>query len=126
VETNRQNASLALGQRIRQFRIAAKLTQSQVAVDLGVHYQSYQRYESGKTMIPSDRLAAIADILNLPLETLAQSSKKPSKGSSRARILREPLSPEEVDLLVSFRKITDRQAKASLIVIAKSLANDKS
>lgn len=54
----------SIGSRVREFRIASKLTQLQVASHLGITYQSYQRLETGKRSFRVsilDNLAALYD-----------------------------------------------------------------
>jgi len=116
VQASRKSVSLALGQRLRQFRSAAGLSQTEVALRLGVHQQSYQRYESGTTMVPSDRLTALSEILNAPLDAL---TPKPERKGRRHSL--EPLNPQEVELLAIFRNLTDDRARSSLLDLVRRL-----
>lgn len=116
VETSRKTASVAMGQRLRQFRIAAGLSQTEVALRLGVHQQSYQRYESGTTMVPSDRLTALSEIFNVPMDTLS-----PAQGRKDRNRTLEPLSPQEVELLTIYRHLTDDRTRSSLLDIVRRL-----
>jgi transcriptional regulator with XRE-family HTH domain len=58
-----------IGQRIREARNRAKLTQRQLAAKIGVRYQQIQRYERGEKL-SVDRLLVIAEILDAKLDWL--------------------------------------------------------
>ena len=57
---------LKLNENIRAARIAANLTQAELAKRIGVKQQTIQKYENGiVTNIPSDRIEAIAKALEV-------------------------------------------------------------
>jgi transcriptional regulator with XRE-family HTH domain len=58
-----------VGQRIREVRLARRLTQRQLGRKLGVVYQQVQHYERGQKL-SLDRLIAIAEVLNVRLSHL--------------------------------------------------------
>jgi len=61
----------SLGQRIRQARLAQKLSGVQLAKDVGVHPSNISRIESGETATPTpDLLRRIASALDLDLAEL--------------------------------------------------------
>lgn len=55
-----------VGQRIRQGRKRAGLTQQTLGDRIGVSYQQLQKYENGKDRIAVDRLSQIAGALGVP------------------------------------------------------------
>jgi transcriptional regulator with XRE-family HTH domain len=58
----------AVGERIKQARQDAGLTQSELAEQLGLsHPQSISRYERGETEVPQRRLRRIAEVTGKPL-----------------------------------------------------------
>ena len=59
-----------LGERIRSCRKAAKMTQQDLAVALGVHTMTISYYERGEWTPPAERLEQIAAALNVDLPTL--------------------------------------------------------
>lgn len=56
--------------KLKQFRVNAGMTQSEVAAAAGVTQPSYQRWESGATSIPEAKLEKLATTLNTDPKTL--------------------------------------------------------
>ena len=57
-----------LGQRIREARVAAELTQPELAARVGLkHPQSISNYERGTAEVPAERLRRIATATSKPL-----------------------------------------------------------
>jgi transcriptional regulator with XRE-family HTH domain len=55
------------GERIREARIAAKLTQEQLGELMGVSFQQIQKYETGKNRVSSGRIGLLVKAVNRPL-----------------------------------------------------------
>lgn len=60
----------AIGEKIRQYRVARCLSQSALGERIGVKRGQIQKYEKGKNSIPSTRLAALATALNVSTQVL--------------------------------------------------------
>lgn len=58
----------ALGFRLMTLRQSHKMSQESLGVRLGVKYQQIQKYETGATRMPPERIAACARILEVPIE----------------------------------------------------------
>jgi transcriptional regulator with XRE-family HTH domain len=56
-----------VGQRIRIQRLAAGLSQSELAERIGVTFQQVQKYEKGMNRVGAGRLTKIARVLNVPV-----------------------------------------------------------
>src|SRR5215468_5135985 len=56
-----------VGQKIRQYRIARDMSQTQLAKRLGVSFQQVQKMEKGINRIGAGRLWQIASVLNIPV-----------------------------------------------------------
>jgi len=56
---------LKIAQRLKEIRRIRNVTQASLAKTLGVAYQQINKYESGINRIPSDRLAEIAEALDV-------------------------------------------------------------
>ena len=56
-----------VGQRIRIQRLAAGLSQSELAERIGVTFQQVQKYEKGMNRVGAGRLTHIARVLNVPV-----------------------------------------------------------
>ena len=57
--------------RLRDLREDRDLTQAQVAEIIGTSQQHYGKYESGKIVIPFDRVIMLADFYNVSLDYIA-------------------------------------------------------
>ena len=81
---------IAVGQRARDLRRAAGLTQQQVASALGVTFQQVQKYEKGANRIAPARLMALAAVTGVPVSTFfAQvEAKVPRDRSRMERLIR--------------------------------------
>jgi len=120
VESRRKQTLSEAGARIRKLRLAAKLSQTQVALQLGIPYQVYQRYERGDASIPSDRLSAIAEMLRLPLDDLVPTGKSKI---AKKNFYEQILAPDELELVQAYRKIQDRKTRAGLLQVARGLSS---
>jgi len=61
-----------LGYRIRVLRTEKKLSQENMANDLGISVTAYSKIERGKTNIPVLRLTQIADVLGVSISKIVQ------------------------------------------------------
>ncbi len=55
-----------VGGRIRMRRMMLKLSQTQLANELGVTFQQVQKYEKGTNRVGASRLQKIANVLGVP------------------------------------------------------------
>ena len=58
----------AVGQRIRQRRKRLGLSQSELALRIGVRFQQVQKYESGNNRVAASRLWEISQALGVPID----------------------------------------------------------
>lgn len=99
----RKNADLpGLGDRIRQARDAAGLSQAQVAKLLGLHRPAVTGMESGTRKVTAGELATLADLYKVSLDWLAGSEGRSSTLTMAARKLRDL---KERDLQTALRII---------------------
>lgn len=83
----KQPRDIALGERIREVRRAKKLTQDQLAFELGISLQQFIKYETAENRISWSRLTEIADAMDIDWIDLIMPlvpSRKNVKGSKRA------------------------------------------
>ncbi len=64
------NVDIEIGFRIRKVRQSKHLSQTKVALLLGITYQQLQKYELGKNKVSASRLSQIAQILNVSEQEL--------------------------------------------------------
>lgn len=79
-----------LGNRIRDARIKAGLTQAQLAAEVGLTtIQTIGGYEAGRHLPPLSRLASIARVTGLPMDFFTSDSKDPSRPEVEALVLQQ-------------------------------------
>src|SRR5271165_6286229 len=57
----------AVGQRLREARLLAGLSQTDLAKSLGISFQAVQKYESGENRLSASRLLAAAEFVGKPV-----------------------------------------------------------
>lgn len=62
----------AVGKNIKQFREKAKLSQAQIAAQIGVSEQQIEKYESGQASVYLHMISAIAGALGVSINDLAE------------------------------------------------------
>jgi transcriptional regulator with XRE-family HTH domain len=110
----------AVGQKIRQYRRAAGVTQKQIADVIGVTGAQLHRYETGATRITASRLVAIAEALNVRPETLLAAA---SATGMEEIAMPANSSQEIVELLQMFGSIADPQHRSALVAVARMMTS---
>ena len=59
-----------IGARIRESRLAAKMTQADLAKELGISFQQLQKYEKGSNRISAARLYQICKLLEVEISSM--------------------------------------------------------
>ena len=96
-------------QRLRQLRMARKLTQTRVAELLGVSPRVYTRWENGDATPLFGTVVKIADILDVSLDELA--GRKETNGEANIH------NPELHRLYKKVDQLSDEDQKALVIVL---------
>lgn len=115
---------VAVGQRIREFRKDANLSQTELADQIGVTYQQLQKYESGINRVGSGRLLHIARALDVPITAFFDGLARPTNKRGRAltarlaELTRLPAAPK---LLAAFSKISDDVLENHIINLVRAL-----
>ena len=66
------NKLVNLHKTIKQLRLSAKLTQKQVAAQVGITYQSYQAYETGLTVPTLANFLKLCEIFDVTPDELLE------------------------------------------------------
>lgn len=77
-----QSIDQAIGARIRTYRKALGLTQTDLADRIGVRCQQVQKYESGANRIAASRLWRIADVLGISVLRLFEDLHLSTEGDN--------------------------------------------
>jgi transcriptional regulator with XRE-family HTH domain len=114
-----------VGQRIRIQRLAAGLSQSELAERIGVTFQQVQKYEKGTNRVGAGRLTKIARVLNVPVgsffdgrETIDQVAQQGLESPLAAmaqpyayRLMRAYASISDPDLRLTIVDFVERAAR---------------
>jgi transcriptional regulator with XRE-family HTH domain len=109
-----------VGARIRHRRAIVGLTQTELALKVGVTFQSIQKYERGANRVSASRLQEIAHILGVPVSHFFEGLEggKPAPATAG-----EGLSSQEIrDLNAAYAAITDKALRTALLHLLKSFA----
>ena len=120
-----------IGLKIRELRKTYGLSQIQLAEKINLSFQQIQKYEKGITAISVFRLQQIADAFGIHasafLETENQLYHVEETTPAYGPVKRQPIpsqmfSKEEMVLLKSFRKISNKKIRQGLILQVKGFA----
>ena len=151
--TNLKNKSQEIekhvGKKIKLFRQLRGLSQSEIAVHLGITFQQFQKYESGKNRIPISRLMKLAEIFNINMTVFFENSVNvmfEDIMNKTSNHLNEDILPIEVtsakvnnfqtqnnlthdedtvNLIKNFNLIKDAGVKKHILMLVKSLSEEK-
>lgn len=96
-----------IGQKLRQFRMNAGLTQEQLAVLIDVTFQQIQKYESGENRLNTDKMQLMADALKVPVAAFF------SDEDDISLLLSKP----EKEMLQIYRSIKDEKTRDALVTV---------
>jgi len=102
---------VAIGSRIRDFRLRRRLSQSQLAKRIGLTQQQVQKYEKGAVRISAARLMRIAGAMNVSADSLfgQPKSARPKKHSNELR------EATEARLLRAFAALKDGSLRNAIV-----------
>lgn len=98
-----------VGQRIRTFRKAAGMSQTELANQVGITFQQLQKYEKGTNRVGAGRLPHIAKALDVPVTSFFDVVAQPSNRRTQDHSSLDELmaAPRAHKLLEAFRRIPD-------------------
>ena len=112
---NKIFTNLEIGQKIRELRLQAGLTQEKLAEQLGITFQQVQKYERGVTKVNLLKLQQLAGVLKVPASSFFDDSS----------CCVYQLSDDEMKLLKDYRSISSHSHKESLLDIVAGLIKVK-
>jgi transcriptional regulator with XRE-family HTH domain len=108
-----------IGETLKKYRLAARMSQMALAEKIGISYQQLQKYEKGIDNISISRLYQISNALKVPIRNLFE-IEEPEKVAED--ISEYGLSKEEKTLLELFRKIDNKDIRRGLLLELKGIA----
>jgi transcriptional regulator with XRE-family HTH domain len=107
-----------LGETLKRYRLASKMSQMMLAEKIGISYQQLQKYEKGINSISIYRLQQICEALKIPLSRFL-TAPEPEKIAEY--IDEYGLSKEEKILLNLFRRIDNKDIRKGLLLELKGI-----
>jgi transcriptional regulator with XRE-family HTH domain len=108
-----------VGRNIRAVRLARGMSQTDLAVKLGITFQQVQKYEKGVNRVGSGRLFEMAGIFAIPVTSFFDDANAPPPAkNSRSNSRTDPLSTRLVE---AFSKMPDSRSRLALVTIAESM-----
>jgi transcriptional regulator with XRE-family HTH domain len=110
-----------VGHNIRAQRLAKKMSQTDLARQIGVTFQQVQKYERGTNRVGAGRLVRVAAALDVPVMRLLDGIPGASRGKApHAVALIAHAHP--LRLVKAFATIEDRGVRRSLMTLAEAIA----
>jgi transcriptional regulator with XRE-family HTH domain len=114
-----------VGQRIRIQRLAAGLSQSELAERIGVTFQQVQKYEKGMNRVGAGRLTNIARVLNVPVGSFFDGREEIEQVALQG--LDSPLAamaqPYAYRLLRAYATISDPDLRQTIVEFVERTAS---
>lgn len=104
--------AIHIGDRLRLARLMRKITQQELASEIGISYPQLQKYENGVNRISSPTLYIISNILHVSLAFFFEGLDN-QKISDPAL----ELTPQKINLLQIFEALTDEQKNDFIKII---------
>lgn len=114
-----------VGESIRAHRLAAGMSQAELAKRLGVSFQQVQKYEKGTNRVGAGRLPQIAELFDVPIGALFAGTLDVSFGKRTAGAVPAALVTDSatVRLLTAYASIADRSVRSQLSGLVERIAN---
>lgn len=108
-----------VGARIRHRRAIVGLNQTELALKVGVTFQSIQKYERGTNRVSASRLQEIAEVLGVPVSHFFEGLA----GRADTQAPEHGLSSQEIrDLNNAFAAISNKAVRQAVLHLLKSVA----
>jgi transcriptional regulator with XRE-family HTH domain len=115
-----------VGRRIRAQRLVCRMSQTELANNLGVTFQQVQKYEKGVNRVGAGRLARIAEVLNVPVAFFFSGDMSPSVTSDSAGTGLSFLETAgAVRLVRAYSQIDDPQIRRALVDLSEEIAGGR-
>jgi len=113
-----------VGESIRAHRLAAGMSQGELAKRIGVSFQQVQKYEKGTNRVGAGRLPQIADVFGIPVGALFKGSVDASPGKESVGNVPVKLVSDAttVKLLTAYADIKDQSIRRNLSQLIDQIA----
>ena len=109
-----------IGSNIRLARLAAKMSQTDLARKIDLTFQQVQKYETGANRVGAGRLLRIANVLDVPVIALYRDLQQSSRPNPSVQFLQKQ---DAFRLVEAFDKITNRRVRNSFVALVTNIAS---
>jgi transcriptional regulator with XRE-family HTH domain len=110
-----------VGARIRVFRIHRRISQTDLADQIGVTFQQVQKYEKGTNRIGASRLSRIAAVLGISVGELFESPGE--KSGDSALLFRLLAEPGALRVLKAYARTSDPRVRHAIAELIEGIAD---
>jgi transcriptional regulator with XRE-family HTH domain len=110
-----------VGARIRVFRIHRRISQTDLADQIGVTFQQVQKYEKGTNRIGASRLSRIAAVLGIAVGELFESPGE--KAGDSALLFRLLAEPGALRVLKAYTRTSDPRVRHAIAELIEGIAD---
>jgi transcriptional regulator with XRE-family HTH domain len=115
-----------VGRNIHLLRLSRKMSQTDLANNIGVTFQQVQKYESGANRVSASRLFKIAAVLAVPVNALFDGADDQTPGEATRSPAALLIEPQALRLAQAFSAIENKSIRGSLVELAELLAARRS
>lgn len=110
-----------IGMLIKKRRKEMSISQEKLGEMMGVSYQQIQKYENGTNRVSADMLRNIASALNIDVSYFYEKPTHDEVHEEEATLgIIKGLSPDEKELVASFRAIDDMEYRKILLMLMRA------
>ena len=110
-----------VGARIRVFPVHRKISQTDLAEQIGVTFQQVQKYEKGTNRIGASRLSRIAGVLGISVGELFESPGE--KSGDSALLFRMLAEPGALRVLKAYTRTSDPRVRHAIAELIEGIAD---
>ena len=112
-----------VGVRVRMQRVALKMSQQQLAAELGISFQQVQKYEKGSNRIGASRLRRLAEILQVPVGFFFEDFPGPGKKQAALPTYISDFltSADGLALTEAFMRIRDARQRRCIVILVEAM-----
>jgi transcriptional regulator with XRE-family HTH domain len=114
-----------VGRRIRAQRLVCRMSQTELANNLGVTFQQVQKYEKGVNRVGAGRLSRIADVLSVPVAFFFSGDMTPTQSDGASTGLSFLETAGAVRLVRAYSQIEDPQIRRALVDLAEEIGGSR-
>jgi len=112
---------VAIGARIRSRRVYLKMSQTELANQIGVSFQQVQKYERGANRVSGSKLVAIAKALEVSAGWLV--GEEPGSGGDMD-VFAVLAVPGALEMARAFAAVRNSRLRATLLALARDMGRE--